>query len=196
MLVAVDLDEVLGCLHNYIFKEYNKENNTNYSVLQFYTYRWWETLGITRSDAVNYCIKLIKEDRYPGIIPLSGAIEGINTLSKKHKLIIVTSRQIELEDITKKWVDKYFKSKFENVYVLNHADWALGGKSITKKEICENLGVDILIEDNLDYAKECVSRKTKVLLIDYPWNKEKLRKDIYRVKSWKEIINHPLFKKG
>ena len=59
----------------------------------------------------------------------------------------------------------------------------------TKEEICLELNVNFLIEDNMDHALDASERGIKVLLIDSPWNKSKsLNKNITRVNSWKKIL--------
>ena len=85
-------------------------------------------------------------------------------------------------------IEKYFPNKFKDIFVTNHPMWAKTGTALTKADICKKHNVDILIEDNLDYAKETVSEKTKVLLLDYKWNRGELPKGIKRMFSWQDIV--------
>ena len=50
--------------------------------------------------------------------------------------------------------------------------------------------INLIIEDNLSYAIECIAPHRKILLFDRPWNQaDKLPNGIIRVHSWKEIAN-------
>ena len=114
-------------------------------------------------------------------------------MKQSHKLIVVTSRSKTkstdtIIDDTIKWINNNFPNTFSRIYfAYNH--FIQGEDKKTKEEICFDLNVDILIEDNLEHAKNCASKGIKVLLFDAPWNKsESLPKEITRVKSWDEII--------
>jgi len=75
------------------------------------------------------------------------------------------------------------------VYFTNHYSKKELNETKKKSNICIELGVELLIEDSLDYAFECSSEKIKVLLLDKPWNKaDKLPAGVTRVHSWREII--------
>ena len=63
-------------------------------------------------------------------IPLvDGAVEALQTLSQKFDIYIVTSRHLVrmcsycniqcIEEITRKWIDKYFHGLIKEIYVGN-----------------------------------------------------------------------------
>ena len=194
MLIAIDLDEILAETLEGVILFHNKTYDTALSTKDFHSYRWWEVWGGTREEAVNKFLQFTKSDFFKKLLPFKDAVDAVSLLAQKHELIVLTSRQTELETETREWIKKYFPNKFKSVHVLNHADWATKGKTLTKKEVCKKLGVNVLIEDNLDYANECAAENVKAFLINYPWNKGECNKGVTRVNSWEEIVNNPIFK--
>ena len=75
----------------------------------------------------------------------------------------------------------------------NH--FALAGPSKPKSQLCQELGAQLLIDDNPVYALECAQRGIEVLLFDwelgYPWSKTAgggpQHELITRVSSWAHV---------
>jgi uncharacterized HAD superfamily protein len=187
MLIAIDLDEVLTDFTSNFIEFHNKKYGTSLKRKDFVNYRYWDILGITKEEAIRRVYEFYETDSFQNMPPLTGSKEALISLKKKHKLIIITSRPDDIVKITEKWVDKFFPETFSKLYFTNHLP--KNGIPRKKEDVCSKLGVDILIEDVLEFAVGCASEKTKVLLLTCPWNeKYKLLKGIYRVKSWKEIV--------
>lgn len=190
MLIAIDLDEVLVDTLSGVIAFHNATYGTSLEKKHFFSYRWWEVWGGTREESIDKFLLFAKSDYFTNLQPLEDALASIEALAKDHTLIVITSRQNELEVSTKQWITKHFPQKFKEVYIINHADWSKGGKTTTKLELCQRLGVEVLIEDNLEYANECASSTAKVFLLDYPWNQGKTKKGVLRVTSWQEILTN------
>ena len=59
----------------------------------------------------------------------------------------------------------------------------------SKGEFCDDLGIEIMIDDSAGFANECAAPNRKVFLINQPWNKAaKVKPGIIRVNSWEEIM--------
>lgn len=187
MLIAIDLDEVLSDFTSSFIKYYNKKFGASLKLEDFSTYKYWDVLGVTKEEAIRRVYEYYETDAFLNLPVVSGAIEGINILKKKHKLVILTSRPDDIIKETEKWVSTNFSNTFSKIYFTNHL--SKNGIPRKKEDVCSSLGVDILIEDVIDFAVGCASEKTKVLLLNCPWNENyKLPKGIYRVKNWKEIV--------
>lgn len=91
-----------------------------------------------------------------------------------HDLVVVTSRQHVIRDETLEWIDRHYPKVFSDVHFGNH--FAKSGQSKKKSEICEEIGADVLIDDNPRYAHECASSGMHVLLFNwqrqYPWSRQ------------------------
>jgi hypothetical protein len=55
-----------------------------------------------------------------GCRPLDEAAEILRALQDKLRFVIVTSRQLIIEDITKAWVERHYGGIFEDVLLANH----------------------------------------------------------------------------
>lgn len=67
-----------------------------------------------------------------GIPPVPGALEALQRLGQLSDLVVVTSRQHVIQDVTLEWIDRHYAGLFQDVYFGNH--WALqvGGRAATR----------------------------------------------------------------
>lgn len=58
--------------------------------------------------------------------------------------------------------------------------------------MCLELGIELMIEDNLDYAEEIVRNGIEVILLERPWNRERqdVHSGIIRVKDWDGVRSY------
>lgn len=105
-------------------------------------------------------------------VSCAGAFDALQRLKQDHDLVVVTSRQHVIRDVTLEWIDRHFPDTFSAVYFGNH--FAKEGVSKKKSEICAEIGAHILIDDNPTYAYDCASNGLQVLLYNwnmgYPWS--------------------------
>ena len=45
-----------------------------------------------------------------------------------------------------------------------------------------------MVEDAAHYAEDCLSEKTKVILLDRPWNMDFENKDVLRARNWGDVL--------
>lgn len=190
MIIAIDLDEILADTTPALIRYHNDTYATSYAIEDFVSYEWWNVWGGTREESVRKFMDFVKSPYFQEVGPIVGSEKAIQQLKKEHILHIVTSRQLQLQQETKKWVEKYFPKMFHGLHVTNHAQWALSGRTRSKIEVCQELGTELLIEDSLVYAKECEEDEIPVLLLDYPWNRGEIPKNTKRVYSWEEILQN------
>lgn len=190
-IIWVDLDEVLADLLNHIL-EYNDYKIWSYklerSKIKDYYIHQNDFVDITVEEAIKWFRQPMYDDMEPCRIPVvPGAKEKLIELKKAwYKLIVVTARIEELFwEYTKTWVEKYFPGIFDSIVFADH----FHEKRKEKSELCREYGIEIMIEDNYDYAMELAENSIKTYLLEQPWNswQEKTHKDIVRVKSWEEI---------
>ncbi|XP_068343074.1 uncharacterized protein [Pyrus communis] len=174
IVVAVDVDEVLGnfvsALNRFIADRYS----SNHSVSEYHVYEFFKIWNCSRDEADYRVHEFFKTSYFKtGIHPLPGAQETIHKLSDFCDLSVVTSRQNIIKDHTLQWIEQHFSGLFQEIHFGNH--WALHGESRPKSEICRSLGAKVLIDDNPRYALECAEVGIRVLLFDYensyPWCK-------------------------
>lgn len=71
----------------------------------------------------------------PPSILSAEALETLSRLSQHCELVVVTSRQHVIQDVTLEWLDKHYAGLFSEVYFGNH--FALQGASRRKSDICK-----------------------------------------------------------
>jgi 5'(3')-deoxyribonucleotidase len=112
---------------------------------------------------------------------VQGSTSAMEQLYKKYHIVIATSRPLDTEKETKSWLKKNYKFH----------------EFVNTREIGKNkLGLDVLIDDNLDNAEAFASLGGYVLLISQPWNRyiqsEKINefvraKKIVICEDWSEV---------
>ncbi|KAI4335141.1 hypothetical protein L6164_013814 [Bauhinia variegata] len=193
IVVAVDVDEVLGnfvsALNRFIADQYL----SNYSVSQYHVYEFRKIWNCSREEANHRVHEFFKTPYFKsGIHPVPGAQTALQKLSRFCSLSVVTSRQNAIKDHTIEWIEENYPGLFQEIHFGNH--FALNGVSRPKSEICRSLGAKVLIDDNPSYAIECAEAGIEVLLFDYensyPWSKSESADQhplVTRVKNWEEV---------
>ncbi len=189
MIIGVDLDDVLMDFFGPFLEFYNKKNGTNYRKEQITSYDFWELLGVTRERVIEEVHAFYKTPEFMKILPLDGAINGINSLEVGgNKLIIVTGRPEYEREISEEWIGQHFPGRFSSFYFTNNFS-KNGIPPRRKAEVCLKQNIPILLEDSLKTATDCATNGVKVFLFDRPWNQiESLPKGVVRVKSWEELL--------
>jgi uncharacterized HAD superfamily protein len=188
MKIGIDLDSVVADLMSPLVDFHNKNYGTKLKPSDHVTFSIEKIWKCTEEEAIERCFKFYRSDFMNQVKPLPGAIEGINFLSRRHELHIITSRPHFISNDTVNWIKKFFPDKFKTIHHTNQYS-KKGSLSIKKSEIIKKLSINLMIEDHLEYAIDCASLNIRVFLLDMPWNQtKKLPKNIIRVHSWKEII--------
>ncbi len=187
MTIAIDIDEVLADTLNSYIKYYNNTYNTSFKREQFFTYRcWWEVLQVEFDEGVVRFNDFVDKGYFGNLPLIRGAQEAVTKLKQNHDLVIITSRMGELKEITKKWLDENFFGCFLKIY---HTESIYDKNAITKHQACLESKANILIEDDISFASECMNNGIKVLLFDSPWNRDfEISTDAIRVYSWDDIL--------
>ncbi|KAI9489285.1 hypothetical protein BDB00DRAFT_770854 [Zychaea mexicana] len=197
--VAVDLDQTLAHTLEAMVLWHNQVYNTSYTLADFNTYDFHKVWGGSVQDTHAKVREFYESSHFEQIQPIHDfALEALKMLKKrKFTLVIITSRQQFIAEETKKFVDKHYPGIFESIYFCNlglsDAE-QLEYVSKPKSAICQEIGVDVLIDDNLDHAVDCAGLEDiEVLLYDrkgqYRWNHTSISSSGSKgISSWKEII--------
>lgn len=189
MKIAIDIDDVLADFLPTLLLFYNKRHGANYEKNHFTSYHLWETWGGTREEAIDKVFEFYDTEEFKHTPVITGAQQVVNKLKQQHELVIVTARPEAIREKTESWITTHFPNTFSSVHIANR--FSKSGPQTTKAELCEKYGADMLIDDSLDYALECVAPHRKILLFNNPWNQhEELPIGITRVHSWEEIPRH------
>ncbi|MCF7834583.1 HAD hydrolase-like protein [Candidatus Gracilibacteria bacterium] len=190
-IIGIDLDEVLSETVETMLKSHNnmingmsiyKEDISDYYIFNIKKYK------ISQEDAVKYFRSFYDQTQSNDDIPaIKGSADGLKRLKKNGwKIVIVTARREDIKDITISWLDHHFPGLWDDILFASH----FTDKQINKSELCKQNGINIMIEDNLDYAIEMANEGIKMYLLDKPWNKKfdpELNKGITKFYNWNEL---------
>ncbi|KAF5198703.1 Haloacid dehalogenase-like hydrolase (HAD) superfamily protein [Thalictrum thalictroides] len=193
LVVAVDVDEVLGTFVSALNKFIADRYSLNHTVSEYHVYEFFKIWKCSRDEADIRVHEFFKTPYFKkGIQPIPGALSALHKLSKFCDLSVVTSRQNVIKDHTVEWIEKHFPGLFQEIHFGNH--FALDGNSRPKSDICRSLGAHVLIDDNPRYAIECADAGMRVLLFDYensyPWSKTDSatqHPSVTKVHNWEEV---------
>jgi len=121
------------------------------------------------------------------IRPIPGSVEGTKKLSRKYDLVPITSRPEEMGEETERWLGE----QFEPVFAMEPVFIGFGTNARrTKGEVCEELGISYLLDDNIEHCKTALTRGVGAVLFgNYGWHK-KIPSDLIRCKDWREVLEY------
>lgn len=190
--IAIDLDEVLAGTFE-IALDYHKKkwylHHLQFEDLIDHEWRRIDNVWIDKENRYAIWREFLSSDLMLNANPINWSIETIQELLEKWiELHIITARPNHLYEFTNLWINKHFKEKFSWVHFSTTPE----NIRIPKFEICKNLWINLIIEDNIDYAMEFADNDIKVIILEKPWNKNRVENhnNIIRVKNWEEIVKH------
>jgi uncharacterized HAD superfamily protein len=186
MKIGIDLDDTLSYTIPEMVEFHNKNYGTNLKPEDYKKYEQWYIWSETLEEALKRLYEFHTSDYGENIKPILYAKDILDKAKENNQIFVITARSKNIEKETRDWLEKYYPNIFSKIYFTDN--YSKENKKVTKKGVCDELGIDIFIEDNLQYATECANPERKVYLLDYPWNQsESLPENVKRVKDWKEI---------
>lgn len=187
MKIGIDLDDVLADTMPMLVMYHNDIYGTTLTKDDVWSYQFGDVLGISPEEAMKRIYGFERSTRLMDVVPLPGAKRVIDSLRKNHELSIITARDSEFTDITKHWIARYFQDIFSDVHFANHHSPVAIPRS--KGDICQEFGMDMMIDDSFSNVVSCHGVCESTLLFDAPWNvNEKLLDGMQRVSSWDDIV--------
>jgi uncharacterized HAD superfamily protein len=189
LTIGLDLDDVLLDFNAGLCEFYNANYGTSYKREDFTEFALEKIWNVSTEEVKQRIGEYYADDSHWNTTPMPGAVSAVQKLrSLNHKLVIVTAKPDTLREKTHEWLLKHFGEVFQSVHFVGHLHLNNDGKKKTKREVCDELGVHVFVEDSMDNAINIVSADRPVFLIDSPWNKGPLPENVKRVKGWEEII--------
>jgi 5'(3')-deoxyribonucleotidase len=144
----------------------------------------------TPEESNRRVVEFVTSEEHMELQPLEGALEVMNMCVQRYDMypVIISSRNQSLQKPTEALIEKQFPGIFKEVYCLGH--FSGGGKKVTKREVCEKLGVELFIDDHPDHVSGVSGVGIPSLLFHQPWNEDHvLQYPAQRVYSWRAISN-------
>ncbi|HSW78447.1 MAG TPA: hypothetical protein VLF88_00295 [Candidatus Babeliales bacterium] len=188
-IIAVDIDDVIYPNVPSLIRYLDLNHKVKMTADDFVEYDIRKVWGGGPEEA-EVIFKNYIRDSDIEIAPLKGAQETLHKLSKKYQVIIMSARDISSFPKTHRWITHHFPQIFKDVHLLGNKNDSL--KFGSKAEVCKNLGVYCLVDDNLNAVTETNAIGVKTLLFgNYPWNQiDKLPEGVTRVNDWLEVLEY------
>lgn len=174
MKIAIDLDEVLVPMLSHLKVHYEKQYNRKIPrPLKTSKYDFATIFDITPRQAQWLVYSFYSSDEHKKIQALPGTKETLLLWkSLGYDLYIITSRQLYSRKYTYDLVKQNFGNVFEDIIYCN--SHSLLGDKIEKSDVCNTLGIDVLIDDNMYNLRNLPDFTQGVLFTGpdpYPWTK-------------------------
>jgi uncharacterized HAD superfamily protein len=188
-VIAVDIDEVMFPMVPDLISYLDREHSVRLSQADFIKYNLEEIWKGDPAEALEL-FESYKNQVGIEVAPIKGAAEALHKLSLKYDVIVMTARDIKVEDITRSWLNHHFPELFKEVHLLGNRKDSVSYRN--KAEVCKELGVFCLIDDSLKHVIETNAAGIKTILFgDYPWNQiDELPSGVIRVEDWQGVLEY------
>ena len=173
MTIGIDIDDVLADFHQVMWSLAEKyipidEEDKKQYVIQD-----------TKHGSLDLRDKIMEEMYQKRLIAnmpeIPGAVEQVNKWHDAgHKIVLITARSKGWEEQTKEWLDKV-GLKYDKLIITNHQD---------KAKFAEDEGVNIFIDDSVNFLENMADKGIKVYVFDQPWNTELA---VPRIRGWRKV---------
>ncbi|OSX77750.1 hypothetical protein BU14_0135s0024, partial [Porphyra umbilicalis] len=141
--IAIDIDEVLAPFLPPLTAWYNAARGTRHALSDYHSYRFADTWGGSDAAATAAVEAWFDTGALGRLVPLPGAAAGLAALAARGaRLVVVTSRQAAVADVTRGWVARAFPGVFADVVFGNH--WGRTGAKVSKADLCAGAGAVLL----------------------------------------------------
>jgi len=187
-IIAVDIDEVLMPHFQDLADYYNRLYGTQLTLADNHpkdTKNW----GTDSFEvAVRRVQKFFETDEFKNSQPFEEAKEATRLLAEHYTLVVITSRDTLIEEVTRDWLNRHFAELFQDAHFTSL--YNLEGKSTSKAAVSQAIKADYLIDDGFDHILEASRIGVRGLLFgDYPWNgHQELPPGVVRVKDWDAVL--------
>ncbi len=187
--IGVDLDEILLDFNEYFCRYNAARHGTTMRREDIHTFDMGKAWGWSDEMCRARVFEFFDSTDHQESLPVAGSVEGISELRRDYDLHIVTSRPDHIAERTRAWIERHFPGAFKSVQFTNQFNGD-DAKKRSKASVCQDLGIDIFVEDAPENALGVSSSGVPVLLFDTPWNQGLQGTDITRIFSWNEIVQH------
>ncbi len=192
--IAFDIDDVLANTTDALRIYVNENTGLNLSKDDYkvpatywgYYEHVWSAAGIHDHSWIHRFHEQMGRDQ-SNIRPVEGSEQTVNVLSRDFDLVAVTSRELFMEQETKRWVHQHFGGVFEDIVLLGHIHTA----KQTKGDACKELDAQYLFDDNLGHCQSAQAvGATGILFGDYGWHEEDRDVRIDRCKDMPAVLEY------
>jgi uncharacterized HAD superfamily protein len=176
--IGLDLDGVLADIAPAFLKYVEKEYGRTFNLEDITSYDATEWSGLNH-DQVRHIFS--ETDIFKTLAPVPYSIDATRALKAAGwEILIITFRPWHdgLKEETKQWLDNY-KYFYDTLHFSEDHD---------KTEYVHQHNIEVFVEDRLESAQLMSRVCHRVYLLDYPYNRGTIRKNVTRVSTWQEVL--------
>lgn len=167
--VGIDCDDVLKKMHP-VLTPFMNRRGYNYSYEDIHEYDLCKFWDCSYEEVVEHINDFYASEEFANLEPEDGAQKAVSEIGEVARLYVITSRPFEIEDITKRGIDRYFPDVFTGIIHVN--SYQGNGARRKKSDVCKELGIRMMVDDHIDHAIDCRSAGLDVVLLRKPWNRK------------------------
>lgn len=193
LTIAVDVDDTIARSAESWVSYSNKTWGTQLTV-DDYLENWTIMWGISDDEVRERAYHLHTNGVVSTFSPYEEAKSVLQQLSKKYRLIVVTSRNSLTKDHTLEWLNEHFGGVFDEIHMTGFYDNGnLAGVHQTKDQLLGELGANYLIDDQ---PKHCFAAAAAgipaVLFGNYAWTRavDILPEGVTKAANWTEVLEY------
>ncbi|MCD6579652.1 hypothetical protein J7L48_09250 [bacterium] len=180
-VIGIDIDSVLADSDQVFTKELERITGKKLFRSDNSPFKYEEAFDLDDKTISKFWQDFTAKRGWQKIPVMPNSVETVKRLKNQdYYIIIISARPPKIEAQTKEWL-KINNIYYDELYLTDYKE------KINYITHLSNL--KYFIEDHPDFAYQFAEKGVKVLLFDWPWNKNVSHKNIIRVKNWIEIQN-------
>jgi 5'(3')-deoxyribonucleotidase len=191
--IAIDIDDTIAGSTEALRLRVNEKKRVNIPQTGYqipgeywgYYERVWTLHGV-EANIDEFHAEMVEDQSHIPLLP--GALFAVKNLAEKYDIIFITARHNAWEAATRKWFEQNLPSiNHLQLYFTNDHTDTLGK---TKGQLCVQLGVSLLIDDNVEHCRSALEENVKAILYgEYGWHL-KMPPQLVRCKDWPSVLEY------
>ena len=185
MRIGLDVDEVLAEFLRGMLPWLREEYGVDVAWRDMHTNAFYEAWHVPEDVARERIDRFLESRVFKELDRVPGSRASVARLAGEHSLVVVTSRPLYVESVTRQWLVKRYGDVFDEVLLTNSHGV---GASTSKAALVDEYGVDVLVDDNPGYCDRVV-RETScdAVLLSKPWNRVEVDERVFDAVSWGDV---------
>lgn len=190
--IGTDVDEVMAELLDGLLDYLKRIEPGKFGALKrsdFTRYSLSHAMRWPHGTDQAYLSEFTRSPEYQKIAPVEGSVDALRHLARKGfepHAVTLRRRHPHIVESTQEWVHRHYDGAINGrVHIIGAAEGPIGSKAAH----CRELGLSIVVEDQVEHASDIAAQGTPVALMNKPWNQDfEDTEMIRRVASWDEAV--------
>lgn len=193
-IIAIDCDDVLSASAEAFVAFSNTRWGTKLAIDDFQE-DWSKMWQLDHQKATERALEFHTSGVISDYRKYDEALPVLEYLKQAYSLVVLTSRNSNINAETRAWIDREYAGIFDEIYFSGIFDKKLHSDSVyslTKASMLQEIGASYIIDDQVKHCVGALEVGIKpVLFGDYAWNQDdSLDGNIKRCANWSEVRDY------